>query len=583
MALHAPRRMACLGGAAHAGSLRSRRVAAGVGSRQVETGGCETDMDLQRHGATTARVEAEGLNASQEVTITAGGAAAQPASNAVPWTSSVGSKSMGTRAPPITITTTTVRFLLPFKTSWGQALKLTGSHPALGSWSVTDAVELHWAEGDVWTADVQLPTGVYEYKYALVDVNGEPIAWQSGGNAVLAIGLGEPHLDVHDTWGNVPGAEVHSAEGTTTRESKLHTWARDLLGMVMGTGMESTRAAQSTRETNAMKSEAARLRMELAMQQAAGREREAELLMLKQENARLTAEVAASRSELNGVFEEALALLDSCDSDSEGAAPPPTAPPPTAPHRIAPLPTAPLRPAPRRTRRLEALCAVTCQTVGMRSVKKDDVVDHAGGRLHVMQLSSRVQTGDRQTDRNRKWAEEKILRVWTPQGYSPEAAPEGGWPVLFFNDAQNMFECWLAHQGVSWRLGFAAADLIARSEVPPFVIVGIDNHGPMRSLNYLPYEPGSGVGAFREDAARDSDGVWLCTFNKEITESPRGRGGSRLSTDPRRTAFGGASFGGINALHVAMNYAHVFGSVLAESPSLWIAEGRMVEDLQKHT
>ncbi|KAG1672027.1 hypothetical protein FOA52_008903 [Chlamydomonas sp. UWO 241] len=219
-----------------------------------------------------------------------------------------------------------------------------------------------------------------------------------------------------------------------------------------------------------------------------------------------------------------------------------------------------------------------------RSVKKDDVVNHAGGRLHVMQLSSRVQTGDRQTDRNRKWAEEKILRVWTPQGYSPEAAPEGGWPVLFFNDAQNMFECWLAHQGVSWRLGFAAADLIARSEVPPFVIVGIDNHGPMRSLNYLPYEPGSGVGAFREDAARWPGGGVEKYMERVIFEvMPMVTARFNLSTDPRRTAFGGASFGGINALHVAMNYAHVFGSVLAESPSLWIAEGRMVEDLQKHT
>ena len=34
------------------------------------------------------------------------------------------------------------------------------------------------------------------------------------------------------------------------------------------------------------------------------------------------------------------------------------------------------------------------------------------------------------------------------------------------------------------------------------MIVGIDNPGPMRSLNYLPYAPGSGTGSFRGDAAR---------------------------------------------------------------------------------
>ena len=55
---------------------------------------------------------------------------------------------------------------------------------------------------------------------------------------------------------------------------------------------------------------------------------------------------------------------------------------------------------------------------------------------------------------------------------------------------------------MSWRIGYTASELISRGEVPPFVIVGIDNPGPMRSLNYLPYAPGTGAGGFRGDAAR---------------------------------------------------------------------------------
>lgn len=39
---------------------------------------------------------------------------------------------------------------------------------------------------------------------------------------------------------------------------------------------------------------------------------------------------------------------------------------------------------------------------------------------------------------------------------------------------------------------------------------------------------------------------------------------------------------GVTALYAALHYPHVFGSVLAESPSLWIAEGRFLGDLWEH-
>ena len=54
------------------------------------------------------------------------------------------------------------------------------------------------------------------------------------------------------------------------------------------------------------------------------------------------------------------------------------------------------------------------------------------------------------------------------------------------------------------------------------------------------------------------------------------------ATFPARVAFGGGSFGGVNALYASLHYPHVFGSILAESPSLWIAEGRFIEDMWAH-
>lgn len=120
----------------------------------------------------------------------------------------------------------------------------------------------------------------------------------------------------------------------------------------------------------------------------------------------------------------------------------------------------------------------------------------AGGTLHLLELSKRATKAGR-------WQEEKLLRVWVPPGYDAANPPAGGYPVFFIADGQNLFEDWIAHQGVSWRAADAAAGLIACGAVKPFIIVGIDGSGVFRSLNYLPYPPGVGaLGGFREECAR---------------------------------------------------------------------------------
>ncbi len=39
----------------------------------------------------------------------------------------------------------------------------------------------------------------------------------------------------------------------------------------------------------------------------------------------------------------------------------------------------------------------------------------------------------------------------------------------------------------------------------------------------------------------------------------------------------------MTALYAALHYPHVFGSVLVESPSLWVAEGAVLRDMAGHT
>ena len=204
----------------------------------------------------------------------------------------------------------------------------------------------------------------------------------------------------------------------------------------------------------------------------------------------------------------------------------------------------------------------------------------AFGTLEVVTFTKRV-TAEKHA--KSRWSEEKLMRVWLPPGYDAARPPPGGWPVLYLNDGQNMFEDWLAHQGVSWRAADTASELIRSGRLPPFVIVAIDSVGAMRSLNYLPYVPGTGVGGFRGDCERWPGGG-LAAYMTRVTEEimPLAQAKYNLSTDPFRVAFGGGSFAGVAALYAAMHYPHVFGAVLCESPSLWIAEAKFLGDIASH-
>merc|ERR1719183_194954 len=82
-----------------------------------------------------------------------------------------------------------------------------------------------------------------------------------------------------------------------------------------------------------------------------------------------------------------------------------------------------------------------------RVIKEIETYEHAGGTMEIVRMEPRPGAS-----RRSKWKEERIIRVWTPRGYNAEhyKNSEHGIPVLYMNDGKNLFEDWLAHQGVSW-------------------------------------------------------------------------------------------------------------------------------------
>jgi len=213
-----------------------------------------------------------------------------------------------------------------------------------------------------------------------------------------------------------------------------------------------------------------------------------------------------------------------------------------------------------------------------RTIKAIEAYDHAGGKLEIVQLNPRPNS-----NRRARWKEERQIRLWTPPGYHKGMGGEKGIPVLYLNDGINLYEDWLAHQGVSWNAGHCAASLIGEGKLPPFIIVGIDSPGPFRSECYLPFPPGIGAHDHRPDAAKWPGGnvsPYMDRIVHELLPLINEHWGGSLARE--RMAFGGASFGGVCALYAAMNYPHIFASVLVESPSLWAQEGKFLEHMQAH-
>ena len=219
-----------------------------------------------------------------------------------------------------------------------------------------------------------------------------------------------------------------------------------------------------------------------------------------------------------------------------------------------------------------------------RRVASQETHPMAGGTLHVLTLAPRQGATSAAEDRANRWQIEKTLRVWTPAGWSLDNAPPGGYPVMYISDAQNLFEDWRSHSGVSWRAAESAAHLIGSRQLPPFIIVGIDAAGAFRCLNYLPFAPGTGIWDFRPDCARWPGGGVDAYLRRVVNEIlPLAEGTFGASSMRERRVFGGASFGGMAALHAALHQSSVFGGILAESPSLWAGEGRYIDLLAQHS
>lgn len=181
------------------------------------------------------------------------------------------------------------------------------------------------------------------------------------------------------------------------------------------------------------------------------------------------------------------------------------------------------------------------------------------GSLWLHELKSRI------------FGNTRTLRVWLPPDY--DGWGETRYPVLYLNDGQNLFEPATAFAGVSWQAGETAGHLIEEKKISPLIIVGIDHAGKNRVREYVPYRSA-------DPRVMGPQGQRYPAFlRREVM--PLIETYYSVAKGAENTGLGGSSLGGFIALYTHLTAPGLFGRLLIESPSLYVANRKILEDCRR--
>lgn len=172
--------------------------------------------------------------------------------------------------------------------------------------------------------------------------------------------------------------------------------------------------------------------------------------------------------------------------------------------------------------------------------------------------------------RSRIFRNSRFLRVWLPPGYDDSENVAKRYPVLYLNDGQNLFEPSTSFTGVEWQVDETAERLIREGQVPPMIIVGIDNAQKDRFREYMPHRSLSPM------MLRVQGNRYPNFLRKEVM--PFIARNYRVAVGPQNTGLGGSSLGALISLYTAATHPGWFGRLLIESPSLWASNRQMIKD-----
>lgn len=185
------------------------------------------------------------------------------------------------------------------------------------------------------------------------------------------------------------------------------------------------------------------------------------------------------------------------------------------------------------------------------------------GRLELHELASDV------------FGNTRTLRVWLP--YDEPAGHDGKYRVLYLNDGQDVFDASESlYFSTEWRVDETLTSMIADDTIEAIIVVGIDNGGrASRSREYLPWPD-----AYLSPPESSPSGSLYAEF-LEAEVMPLIEARYPVRTDKAGRTLGGSSYGALIALHVALSRPELFGQLLLESPSLYVDDFHVLNDVER--
>ena len=151
-------------------------------------------------------------------------------------------------------------------------------------------------------------------------------------------------------------------------------------------------------------------------------------------------------------------------------------------------------------------------------------------------------------------------KIWAflPDDYAQN--PTRRYPVIYFQDGQNIFEPWKTPFGQSWEVHHTMRRL-SMEGIAPAILIGIEHGGKRRVKEFQPLKRN---GEFAPEGNAYAD--FLANKLKPFVDQ-------KLRTLPDRAqhTLVGSSMGGLIALYAGMKHQDVFGQLGIFSPSLWAA------------
>lgn len=151
------------------------------------------------------------------------------------------------------------------------------------------------------------------------------------------------------------------------------------------------------------------------------------------------------------------------------------------------------------------------------------------------------------------FVENRAVRVWTPENYDPEVK----YDVIYMHDGQNLFDASLTWNNQEWGVDEVLTELMAKGEIRPCIVVGIDN-SPKRYDEYYPSAicPDVPEGVLPEGFIPLGD-----EYLRFVVEEVKPWVDSRYSTwgDAAHTFIMGSSCGGLISSYAFCKYPEVFG------------------------